>query len=144
MEYIEYLKKLPPIQMYKTNEEYRECIRKTFRFDRNEKFVYKGVSYDFEELDSETKDELLFDSSSTGEALDAIFNLTHNEPFFQMLYLKAAGLMFSDSPKIGQCVVCSFSTFQWYYTCIWYYLHDELSLMVECPEYTKLKEHFEV
>jgi len=144
MDYLEYIKSLPSVIVYVNNREYRDHIRKIFRFDMKEKFHYDGKLTKFEDLDEESRDELMFDSKSMSISLDVLFKATENDVFFRELYLHAAGRMFSESPEIGQAVVCSYDTFHLYYSCVWYYLQGGVSSLSAIEEYKKLKEYFEM
>ena len=114
MDFLEYFKNLPSVIVYATNREYRDRIRKVFRFDPKETYSYEGKRVNFEDLDEESKDELMFDSTSMSSSMDILFHATENDPFFQDLYRHAAGRMFSESPEIGQAVVWSYDTFHLY------------------------------
>ena len=144
MPFLEYFKSQPSVVFYDDNEEYRACIRKAFRFNPDEKYTYDGKLVDFTQLDRESQDEVFFDSQSMAEGMNILYEKTHTDPFFQELYLHAAGRMFSDSPKIGQAVLCSYDTFSWYYTCVWYFLNGGFSSVAACQEYRKLKTHFDI
>lgn len=144
MEYLSYFKSLPSAIVYSSNQEFREHIRKAFRFDPKEKFTYHGKLAEFEDLDDESKDELMFDSKSLSTSMDILFKATENDSFFQDLYRHAAGRMFSESLEIGQAVVCSYDTFQLYYSCVWFYLHGGSSSLSSSEEFKKLKAYFEI
>jgi hypothetical protein len=144
MDFLEYFKNLPSVIVYATNREYRDRIRKVFRFDPKETYSYDGKRMNFEDLDEESKDELMFDSTSMSTSMDMLFHATENDPFFQDLYRHAAGRMFSESLEIGQAVVCSYDTFHLYYSCVWYYLHGGTSSLSAIEECRKLKAYFEM
>lgn len=142
MDFLEYFKGLPSIIVYASNREYRDHIRKVFRFDPKEKYTYNGTLVKFEDMDEESRDEVMFDSKSMSKSLDELFKATANDEFFQELYRHAAGRMFSESLEIGQAVVCSYDTFHMYYSCVWYYLHgDKPSVLLMIAN---LKEYFEM
>jgi hypothetical protein len=144
MDYLEYFKSLPSMVNYIDDHEYRNVIRKTFRFDPSEKFTYNGELYNFDELDEHSKDELLFDSKNLSEGLDELYKVTVKDYFFQELYKRAAARMFSESQNIGQVVLCSYDTFHWYYTCVWYYIHGGISSLSSISEYNHLKKYFDM
>lgn len=144
MDYLEYFKSLPSVIVYTNNREYREHIRKAFRFDPNEKFTYHGTITKFEDMDEESRDELMFDSKSMSKSMDVLCKATENDPFFQDLYRHAAGRMFSESLEIGQAVACSYDTFHLYYSCVWYYLQGGVSSLSAIEEFTKIKEYFDL
>jgi hypothetical protein len=144
MDFLEYFKSLPSVIVYASNREYRAHIRKTFRFDPTETYSYEGKWVNFDDLDEESKDELMFDSNSMSKSMDILLKATENDHFFQDLYRHAAGRMFSESLEIGQAVVCSYDTFHLYYSCVWYYLHGGTSSLSAIEEYKKLKAYFEM
>ena len=144
MEFLEYFQSLPSVIVYTSNREYRDHIRKAFRFDMKEKYTYNGKLTKFEDLDEESRDELMFDSKSLSKSMDMLFKATKNDIFFQELYGHAAARMFSESLEIGQAVVCSYDTFHLYYSCVWYYLQGGISSLTAIQENKKLKEYFEM
>lgn len=144
MDFLDHFKNLPSVIVYTSNREYRDHMRKVFRFDPKEKYNYHGTLVNFEDLDEESKDELMFDSSSMSTSLDVLFKATEKDIFFQELYRHAAGRMFSESLDIGQAVVCSYDTFNLYYSCVWYYLHGGISSLSAIEEFQKLKDYFDM
>ena len=142
MDFKSYIVSLPSCVFYKNNTDYRSSIRHIFRFDPTEKFTYEGKMTEFSELDSQTQDELLFDSKSLSASMDSLFEDTMAEPFFQDLYLHAAAQMFSTDLKIGQAVLCSYDTFHLYYACVWYFYVGGISGLLLCAEHQKLKHYF--
>lgn len=140
-EFIDFYKTLPSWLYYSTNKEYRDTIRKVFRFNETKKSHYADlkINHVYEnEYDTETLDELSFDTEQMEKGMQALYEITENQALFQDLYLLAAGRMFSTDPKIGQAVLCSFDYFYEYHTIIWYYLSDGYSSAVKCPSYEKL------
>ena len=136
-EYLNYYKTLPSQIEYDTTTQYRNIIRKIFRFDSKKVSCYgdESIDYDLNSVDEESKDELLFDSHAIQIHMDILLLSTINVPLFKDLYVKAATLFFSTDPTIGQVALCSFDTFSWYHTCIWHFLHFG---NLYCDEYTKL------
>ena len=133
---------LPSFINYGTSTEYRAHIRHIFRFDPTEKFTYNGKLTDFSELDQITQDELLFDNKNLSASMDVLFEDTKTEPFFQDMYLHAAGQMFSTDLQIGQAILCSYDTFNLYFACVWYFYVGGISGLLMCSEYQKLKSYF--
>jgi len=146
MDFLLYFKSLPSAIVYASSREYRDHIRKVFRFDPKEKHTYNGKLVTFEDMDEESIDELMFDSKSMSTSLDVLFKATEHDIFFKDLYLHAAGRMFSESLEIGQAVVCSYDTFHLYYSYVWYSLQGENSSLSAAMEEVKqkLKEYFEM
>ena len=144
MDFLEYFRGLPSTIVYTTDKEYRDHIRKAFRFDPKEKYNYNGRLMKLEDLDEISRDEVMFDSKAISKSLDIIFKHTKNDSFFHSLYEHAAGRMFSETLEIGQAVVCSYDTFHWYYSCVWYYLQGGVSSLSAIQENKKLKDYFDM
>ena len=144
MDFLEYFRGLPSSIVYMNNKEYREHVRKAFQFDPKEKYTYNGKLVNMEDMDEESRDEVLFDSKAVSKSMDAIFDATKNQSFFRELYEHAAGRMFSESLEIGQAVVCSYDVFHLYYSCVWYYLQGGVSSLSAIQENKKLKEYFDI
>lgn len=142
MDFKNYIISLPSFIHYKSDEEYRGCVRHIFRFDLNETYSYEGKLTNFSQLDVKTQDELLFDNKALTESMDRLYEDTIKEPFFQDLYLHAAGQMFSTDPKIGQAVLCSYDTLHMYYACVWFFYVGGVSALLSCAEYKKLNHYF--
>lgn len=143
MDYIEYFKSLPSSIVYTDDKDYRNAIRKVFRFEPNKKYTYDGKLQNYDDLDEISKDELLMDSESITTSMDALYNATKNENVFQDLYLKAAGRMFSTDPSIGHAVMCSYDTFYLYHSCVWYYLHGGIASLLTIHEFEQLQQYFQ-
>lgn len=137
-----YIVSLPSTIHYSNDTEYRAQIRKIFRFDPTEAYTYNGKLSIWSELDNQTQDELLFDNRQISESMDIIFEDTKAEPYFQEMYLFAAGQMLSLDPKIGQAVLCSYDTLHLYFACIWFFYVGGISGLLNCPEHQKLKSYF--
>ena len=159
-----FLKTQPSTISYHSNQEYRQWIRTLFRFASNIYSNYADIKIDITttntttttntataiEMDDETRDELEFDTEKMKEIMEILFLATKEHPFFQELYLHAAGRMFSTDPSIGQAVVCSYDTFSWYYTCARHFLinkgididSENYQKLEDLTEYRKLQEWF--
>ena len=143
--YDDYFSNLPSIVSYQNDTEYRDCLRTVFQFDPHEKYTYDGKLCAFQELDSQTQDELLFDSQAVSKNLDIWYDRTKNNDLFSTLYLHAAGRMFSTDPKIGQAILCSYDFFPAYYASMWYFFYGGQDAVVkDCREYMDLKREFRV
>jgi hypothetical protein len=68
---------------YTNNREYRKCLRELF----NMKCI---INEDLNDIDEETKDELLYDENTMSAIMDEIFNATKNNELFNELYDLAA------------------------------------------------------
>ena len=132
----------PSFISYTSDKEYRAQIRQIFRFDPTEKFTYHGKMTNFSDMDPVTQDELMFDNKKLSQSMDMLFEDTIAEPFFQDMYLHAAGQMFSTDLKIGQAVLCSYDTFGLYFACVWYFYAGGISGLLMCSEHQKLKSYF--
>jgi len=125
--FFDYFRSLSPQISYHSNPEYRQHLRRVFRFSPEKRTYYanlKSSDIDFEEMDLDpiSKDEMELDMDALEEGMDMIFLATCDDPIFRTLYEYAAGRMFSTDPKIGQAVLCSYDTFPWYFSCVWHHL----------------------
>jgi hypothetical protein len=140
-EFIDFYHSLPSWLYYSTNKEYRDTIRKVFRFHDEKKSTYADMKLSdvYEtDLDAETLDEVSFDTEQMEIGMQTLYEITEKQTLFQELYALAAGRMFSTDPKIGQAVLCSFDYFSEYHTVVWYYLLDGYSAAIKCPSYENL------
>jgi hypothetical protein len=127
-------------------------MRRVFRFSPEKRTYYANVKsvdldIDFDEIDLDpiSKDEMELDMDALEEGMDILFLATHEDPVFRTLYEYAAGRMFSTDPKIGQAVLCSYDTFPWYFSCVWYYvLESKEKPVVELQEYQALCSWFSI
>lgn len=99
---------------YNDNATYRQCLRQVMNMD------VSGISFDQydEDLEEETKDELLIDENRMSVAMDDVYAKTKHLESFQSLYTCAAGLMFSTDPQIGLAVLFSYDYFSVFHLCI--------------------------
>lgn len=99
---------------YNDNATYRQCLRQVMNMDVSE------INFDQygENLEDETKDELLIDENRMSMAMDDVYAKTKHEECFQSLYTCAAGLMFSTDPQIGLAVLFSYDYFSVFHVCI--------------------------
>ena len=153
--FFSHIQSLPSHLSYHSNREYREVIRKVFQFQPEKRFYYAGLEQSDIiselDLDTESKDEMELDMDSFEKGMELLFLATHSHPFFQLLYEYAAARMFSTDPRIGQAIICSYDTFSWYFTCIWYYIQDPNQnnynlehLLTKLPEYQSLCTWFSI
>ncbi len=105
---------------YTTNAEYRQCLRDIFAMN--------PVVPQIDDLDDETRDEMMYESDAISRGLDEIYAITKDEPKFRKLYEIAAGQMMSVDPDIGLAVLCSYDYFAQFYTCVVDYVMARPSL----------------
>lgn len=108
-----------PYLEYNTNEEYRKNIREVFSMNCSQIDI-------IEDIDEESKDELLYDENTMNKEMDNIYNLTKDNNLFIHLYELAAARMFSTDRTIGECVLFSYDFF--------YLFHPCLCLFINYPE----------
>jgi len=143
--YKNYLQSLSPSISYHSDQEYRNHLRRIFRFSPEKKTYYanlKSSDIDPEEIDPQSKDEMDLDMDALEEGMEMIFLATSKNPNFHTLYEYAAARMFSTDPKIGQAVLCSYDTFAWYFSCVWHHLLE--NDIDKLPEYQQLCSWFSV
>jgi len=101
---------------YSNNFEYRKCLREVFNMDTEGK--QPDWSKMDDDLDEETKDELMYDPDAMYLGLDFIYEKTHNNPLFKELYEIAASKMISIDPNIGIAVIFSYDYFHLFHLCL--------------------------
>ena len=110
---------------YYENNSYRQCLRQVMNMDVSQ-ITFEQYK---DELDDETKDELLIDEKQMSDAMDEIYEKTKNVESFQSLYNSAAALMFSTDPNIGLAVLFSYDYFSLFHTCIQAFHANKLEQM---------------
>ena len=125
---------------YKTNQEYRNWIRRIFHFTKDAKTYYANLKEkDFEtNIDEESKDEMDYDHDSMKIGLDIILEKTINETIFKEMYIFAAAAMFSTDVKVGQVVLCSYDYFHLYFTCLWFFFLEKDTKIKSLASYQEL------
>lgn len=96
---------------YTNNKEYRQCLRELF-------YMNCVSSDDLNDIDEETKDELLYDEENTSIVMDELYNATKNSEIFNELYDLAAATMFSTDRTIGQAVLLSYDYLCYFHNCL--------------------------
>lgn len=100
---------------YSNNTEYRAALRRFFNM--NPVFCLTGsldddaVGVIDEELDPETADELMYDTTTSMKMITAIYEATQHEPLFMDLYLHAAGRIFSEDAIMGLTLLFCYDHF---------------------------------
>ena len=92
---------------YTNNTEYRAALRQFFQM--NHCIVPQDCPT--ENLDSETADELLYDTETTMRGIQAIYDATKDNPQFMALYLRAAGRIFSEDAVMGLTLLFCYDHF---------------------------------
>lgn len=100
---------------YIDNKSYRECLRKIANMNTSN----LNIPFDqMEDLDEETKDELLFDENAMNKTMDFVYEKTINNECFKELYLIGASKMFSLDENIGLAVLLSYDYLEWFHLCL--------------------------
>ena len=102
---------------YTTNKEYRQAIRE---------FCKMNCTEPSENMDEETKDELLFDSLGSQIVMNQIYEKTKDHSLWQSIYDKSAAKFFSTDREIGLSVLFCYDFFPAF--------HDCWNSYLECPE----------
>ena len=120
--------------LYKNNEMYRECLRNVVNMD----IVKLHIPWDQmdDDLDEETKDELLFDNNAMSLTMDYIYDKTKDNDFFKEIYLLGAGKMFSTDQNIGLAILFSYDFFDMFHLCLQDFFNDKLDTI----NYNNLKK----
>jgi hypothetical protein len=99
---------------YSYDEEYRTCIARIFNVPNSQ-----VDDYSFEPI------------------FDDIYARTKDDPFFQKIYLTAAGFMLSEDPCLGVCVLFAYDYAKAFYAVLCDYLNQETSFGSDSCEATK-------
>lgn len=100
---------------YNNNSSYRECLRNVCLMDISN----LNIPFDqMEDLDDETKDELLFDQNAMNRTMDYVYDLTKQNTCFKEFYVLGAGQMFSQDEQIGLAVLFSYDYFALFHACL--------------------------
>jgi hypothetical protein len=101
---------------YNDNYTYRQCLRNVANMDKNSIHVpWEQMDND---LDDETKDELLYDCATMTTIMDKIYNDTKKDKKFKELYNIAAAQMFSVDDGIGLAILFSYDYFEYFHCCL--------------------------
>jgi hypothetical protein len=110
---------------YSDNKSYRNSLRKVTNMNLD-KLNIPWEQMD-DDLDEETKDELLFDNEAVSKTMDFIYEKTHNNIQFQELYSIAASKMFSEDLQIGLAVLFSYDFFDTFHSCLIDFFNNDFS-----------------
>lgn len=105
---------------YKNDIEYRKVMRSLFQMTCN----ILSITDDIDEI---TQDEWNYDSESTSPFMDFIYESTHENPVFQELYKKSAGLMLSEDEGIGLAILFSYDYLELFHNVLCDYFKSGLS-----------------
>lgn len=119
---------------YQNNNEYRNCLRELFFMS----IVDNSQLYD--DIDSETLDEMDYDEFKISETMDILLNLTKDNHCFRELYSLAAALMFSEDYGIGQAVLFSYDNLPFFHNCLASFILEPESFNENNVFYCNLKK----
>lgn len=128
---------------YKNNCEYRKMIRNVFKMDMGILEQKMNDTYESEDLDEETKDELLCDLEKMYIVLDKWMEITRDNPFFLKLYELASEKMFSTDIFIGQSILFSYDYFWLFHPCLCFFYENKNEFNENNKYYIQLKEKLE-
>ena len=94
---------------YTNNAEYRAALRRFFQM--NPHINTCAPDCPTGNLDSETIDELMYDTEATMRGINAIYDATKGNPMFMNLYLRAAGRIFSEDATMGLTLLFCYDHF---------------------------------
>jgi len=97
---------------YSNNSEYRQSLRTFCDMSCNDPSII------YEDIDDESKDELLYDPDSMENKMEEIYEKTRYDPLWINLYEKAAAKFFSTNNEIGLVVLFSYDYFSAFYACL--------------------------
>ena len=116
---------------YTDNFEYRIALRQVFRMDNTAVNIC-------DEMDAESRDELIYDDTSISAGLDYICDTTKSIPVFSKLFLVGAGRMLSIDLDIGLAVMFSYDYFELFHLCLCDYFKNPSEFTDNNTNYTKL------
>jgi hypothetical protein len=113
----------PPIDVnydisYNDNFGYRKTMRELF-------FMKNPDLSEYEDLDEETRDELLFDEKAISKVTDEIYELTKTHTLFIELYTLAAGCFISTDAEIGLAVLLCYDYLPLFHKCLGSFFRNE-------------------
>lgn len=113
------------IVTYNDNKSYRNSLRKVTNMNLDKLNIpWEKMDND---LDEETKDELLFDNEAISKTMDFIYEKTYNNILFKELYSIAASKMFSEDLQIGLAVLFSYDFFETFHLCLVDFFKNDFS-----------------
>lgn len=98
--------------IYASNKEYRQLLRNFCDMSCN------VLSSDYNDIDDESYDELLYDTVAMNRKMDEVFEKTKSDPLWIHLYELAAAKFFSTKKEIGLTVLFSYDYFPGFYHCL--------------------------
>lgn len=112
---------------YSNNKEYRQAIRD---FCHMNTIV---VDFQPDTYDEETYDEWQYDMDAMKQSMDIIYEMTKENPHWNVLYLKAAGRFLSTHHEIGLSVLFSYDYFSKFVDCWnWFLEGKEFNRNTQC------------
>jgi hypothetical protein len=94
-----------------------------------------------ENIDNETRDELLYDPDAIKNKMDEIYDITKNDEIWKSIYLSAAAKFFSTDESIGICILFTYDYFSYFYECYDIFLNDRENWSNTNESYKKLLEN---
>lgn len=128
-----------PYFEYKTNADYRQCMRSLFTMDTESILKELKEKYETDSMDEESLDELLYSSDNVMNTIDKIFEITKSNPLFHSLYLDAAAKIISLDPSMGQIILFSYNYLYLYHPCLCVFLQSPEDFTETCIPYIQLK-----
>lgn len=116
---------------YSDNAEYRQVLRDLFNMKID---TIELV----DDLDAESRDELLFDEETMSKSMDVLCEQTNDDPCFQELYDLGAARFFSTDRGIGIAVLMSYDYLCFFHDCLVRF--DKGELHKQHPSFLALKE----
>lgn len=116
---------------YHDNVGYRQVLRELFNMKID---AIELV----DDLDDESRDELLFDEETMSKSMDVLCEQTKDDPCFQELYDLGAARFFSTDRGIGIAVLMSYDYLCFFHDCL--VCFDKGELHNQHPSFLALKE----
>lgn len=123
---------------YENNYQYRQCLRDVFSMDvRKNPPKWEQMDQD---LDEETKDELVYEGGAVSIGMDYIYNATKENTAMKQLYLDAAALMLSQHPDIGLSILFAYDYFADFHNCLCAFFENPSGFSELTPEFQTIKK----
>jgi len=112
---------------YTTNQEYRQVLREFFNMNIDKQTILA----EYNDIDEESLDEMLYDENAVEIALNKVYEKTKHNPAFQKLYIESAAKMISMNPETGLAILLSYDYFKEFATLLYVYEHLQSGSKIE-------------
>ena len=126
--------------IFNNSSDYRNTLRIFCNMDCSNNEITEQINQ-IENIDNETRDELLYDPDAIKNKMDEIYDITKNDEIWKSIYLSAAAKFFSTDESIGICILFTYDYFSYFYECYDIFLNDRENWSNTNESYKKLLEN---